>query len=492
MEIRGKRPNALVAILPIMIVMALLIWLVIIKGGAPHIAIVLGIAITSIIGRFYGYSWIEMRAQMVKAGAVTLPVIGILMTIGMLVGSWIISGTVPMLMVYGFDSLNPAIFLPAVTIVASIISLATGTSWGTLGTIGIAFMGIGEGLGIPMYMTAGAVVSGAFFGDKVSPLSDTTNFCANVTGSDLYAHIKGLMPSTIPAMVIAIVAYYFIGLGYTENTFNNTSVEELKTALNTSFVLGPYLLLPPIVVVGAALMRFPPIPSLFAGIVTAVILAVVVQGSSIEAILGTVMYGFRADTGVKFIDGLLSKGGLNSMMWIAGLMILTVCYGGLLERIRSIEVMVETIVLFVRGIGSAVLSNTIVVLVLIFTADLYIAYMISARVFCPITRGWKYSTTNVSRVMENSGTMMSPLVPWGAAGVFVSGNLGVPTIMYAPFAFACWIAPLFDILWGFTGYFLPKASKEEQNAWVEAKSKIAKDGKLIPISDWLDEKKEEK
>jgi len=408
----------------------------------------------------------------------------------MLVGSWILSGTVPILMIYGFDFLSPGFLLPAVAIVASVISLATGTSWGTLGTIGIAFMGIGEGLGIPAYMTAGAVVSGAFFGDKVSPLSDTTNFCANVVGADLYRHIKELMPSTIPAMVIGLVLYYFLGQQYAGNAFDNSNAEAVRTALNGSFTLGVYLLLPPVIVIALALMKYPPIPSLFAGIVAGVILAVFVQGAPIEAVLGTVMYGYRADTGIEFVDELLSKGGLNSMLWISGLMILTVAFGGLLERIRAIEVMVESIVTFATSVGAAVLSNTIIMLVLTFTSDLYIAYAVSARVFCPVTRGWGYSTTSVSRVLENSGTMMAPLVPWGAAGVFTSGNLGVPTIMYAPVSFACWLAPLFDILWGFTGLFLPKATDEERARWHKEDRKIAENGKLIPISQWMEKKGE--
>jgi NhaC family Na+:H+ antiporter len=477
-----QKPGLMMAVLPIVVTMALLLYLVVLKGGAPHIAIIVGLAITAIIGRIRGYRWESMQKAMVRAATVTLPVIGILMAIGMLVGSWIVSGTVPLLMLYGLDLVNPGFFLPSVCIGCSLISLATGTSWGTLGTIGIAFMGIGEGLGIPSYLTAGAVVSGAFFGDKVSPLSDSTNFCANIVGANLYKHIVQLLPSTLPAMIIGLVLYWYLGQEFAGREFANTNSEEAITALNVAFNIHTILLIPPLIVITAAIIKMPPIPSLFAGIFAAVVLAIFVQNESAEVILHTVMYGYTSDTGIEFVDTLLSKGGLNSMLWISGLMILTVSFGGLLEKTRSIEVMVESLQRFVRGIGSAVLSATLTMLLMTFTTDLYIAYTVSARIFCPMFRGWGRSTTNVSRVLENSGTMITPLVPWGAAGVYVTGMLGVPTIMYAPFSFACWLAPVFDMIWGFTGFFIPGATDQEKEVWRLEDRKFASNGRLMRAS----------
>lgn len=478
-----QRPRFFMAILPILVTMALLIWLVIIKEGAPHIAIILGIAITAIISKFHGYSWVELRDSMTTAAKECIPVIGILMVIGMLIGSWIISGTVPLLMVYGLDFLNPAYFLPAVVVIASIISLATGSSWGTIGTIGIALMGIGEGLGVPAYLTAGAVVSGGYFGDKISPLSDTTNFCSTIAKVELYQHIKGMLPSTIPALVIGLIAYYFLGAEFAAKPFDSANVTEVTAVLGQKFTLTPWLLLPAALTIVAALIKLPPIPSVFVGLAAAVVLAVIVQGASVSALLDTVMYGYSSDTGIKFVDELLSKGGLDSMMWVSGLIILTVCYGGLLEKIRTVEVLVEAIVATVRKVGTAVLANTVIMIVLTFTTDLYVAYTVSSRIFCPINRGWGYSTSTVSRVLESSGTMIDPLVPWSPAGVFVTGNLGVPTILYAPFAFVCWIAPLFDILWGYTGLFMPQASDDEVQEWNDNNRRIARNGKLVRIAE---------
>lgn len=478
-----RRPSFFVAILPILITMALLIWLVVLNDGAPHIAIVLGIAITSVIAKIYGYTWVELREHMIEIGKDTLFVIGILMVIGMLIGSWIISGTVPMLMVYGLDLFHPKYFLPLVTIVASVISLSTGTSWGTIGTIGIAFMGVGEGLGIPSYLTAGAIVSGAYFGDKLSPLSDTTNFCANAVGVDLRKHIKGMLPSTLPAMLIGLVIYYYLGLKFAGNSFEAGNITQIVSVIKANFNLSITLLIPPVLIMVASLSKLPPIPSIFIGLVSGVVLAFFVQGSSVNELLETVMYGYSSDTGVKYVDDLLSKGGLESMMWVSGLIILTVCYGGLLEKIKTIEVLVEGIVSVVKNIGPAVLSNTVIMIVLTFTTDLYVAYTLATKIFCPIKRGWGYSTTNVSRVLESSGTMIDPLVPWSPAGVFVTSKLGVPTILYAPVAFVCWMTPIFDILWGYTGYFMTKATHEEMEQWNDENRLIAKDGKLVRINE---------
>jgi len=233
-----------------------------------------------------------------------------------------------------------------------------------------------------------------------------------------------------------------------------------------------------------AIKKIPPLPTMFAGILTAVIFAAMIQGAPLEAILGTVMYGYRSNTGVEIVDTLLSKGGLNSMLWIGALMILAVAFSGLLQLIRSIEVLIETVVSFVRGIGSAVVSASVNMLLLIYTSDLYIAYTVTARVFSPIFRGKGYSGTNVSRILENSGTMMTALVPWGAAGVYITAMLDVPTLEYAPVAFVCWIPLFFDALWGFSKKFLPEANDEEKEEWIQEGRLIVRDGELLPASEF--------
>ena len=484
-EVNTKvKPNVIMAVLPLLITIVFLIYMVVMKGGAPHIAIICAITVTALMGKFRGYCWKDMLDSMVKAASSTLPTFGIVMIIGMLVGAWVISGTVPLLIVYGFEVISPGFFLPSVLLISAFISLATGTSWGTLGTIGLAFMGIGAGMGVPPYLTAGAIVSGAFFGDKVSPLSDTTNFCSGLVGVNLYKHIVQLMPSSIPSVAISLVLYWILGLKYAGQQIAASNTAEIMTALNGAFSLNPLLLLPPVIVIVLAIKKIPPLPTMFAGILTAVIFAAMIQGAPLEAILGTVMYGYRSNTGVEIVDTLLSKGGLNSMLWIGALMILAVAFSGLLQLIRSIEVLIETVVSFVRGIGSAVVSASVNMLLLIYTSDLYIAYTVTARVFSPIFRGKGYSGTNVSRILENSGTMMTALVPWGAAGVYITAMLDVPTLEYAPVAFVCWIPLFFDALWGFSKKFLPEANDEEKEEWIQEGRLIVRDGELLPASEF--------
>jgi Na+:H+ antiporter, NhaC family len=480
-----KKTSFIFAVLPILIVIASLIYFVIIKGGAPHIAIIVAIAFTAAIGRwFLGYSWKEMLDGIVKADTVLISVFGILLAIGMLIGSWVISGTVPLLMVYGLKIISPGFFLPIVLVTASFISLATGTSWGTVGTMGLVFMGIGAGLGIPAHLTAAAVVSGAFFGDKMSPISDTTNFCSGLLGVNLFKHIGAMLPSTVPSMVIAFILFGVMGLGYGDQQIAAGASEEIITTLNATFKLNPFLLIPPVIVLVLAIKKFPPIPTLFAGILSAVILAFIIQGSSVEAVLGTVMYGYWSNTGIEVIDSLLSKGGLNSMLWILALMLLAVSFSGLLKTLKSIDIITGKVISVIKGIGGASVAAVANMLLMIYTADLYIGYTMTASVFGPIFRGKGYSSTNVSRILENSGTMMGALVPWGAAGVYIASMLDVSVIKYAPFALACYLPFLFDILWGFTGKFLPKATDEEKKDWIEQDQMIIKDGNLISASEF--------
>jgi len=216
---------------------------------------------------------------------------------------------------------------------------------------------------------------------------------------------------------------------------------------------------------------------------TAVILALIIQGASVEALLGTVMYGYWSNTGIEVIDSLLSKGGLNSMLWISGLTLLAIGFGGLLKVFGSFEVFIAKVTSLVRGIGGATVAAVTNMLVMIYVSDLYIGYTMTANVFGPIFRGKGYSPSNVSRMLENSGTMMTALVPWGAAGVYVATMLDVSVLKLAPFAFACYLPFMFDILWGFTKKFLPKATDEEKKQWIEEGQLIIRDGELVPASE---------
>jgi Na+:H+ antiporter, NhaC family len=462
------KPSLLMAILPIALTIALLmLQLFVFDDFTPHIPLVLGIMIVGALGWWQGYRWSDMEAGLYKVVSVGLPSIAILMTVGMIIGVWILSGTVPLLIYYGLAILSPGIFLFASCVICAIISLATGTSWGTVGTVGLALIGIGEGLGIPLYLTAGAVVSGAFFGDKMSPLSDTTNLAAAVCGTDLWSHIGGMMATTGPAMLVALGLYAWIGTNYASDVaLQSESVVQISATLQETFALTFWLLIPPIVVLILAVGRFPALPSIFSGVVLGGIGAVVVQGVSIHDVFNAMQNGYSSDTGIEVVDQLLSKGGIQSMTWVITLVLIALGFGGMLERTRCLEVVLESILkiaksrfgLVAASTGSAIGTNAI-------TGDVYLSVALPGRMFAPAYRGRGLSTTNLSRSLEDGGTLVSPLIPWNVGGAFVAGTLGVDTLAYAPVAFACWMSLLFGLLWAATGWFVPAASDEERQSW---------------------------
>ncbi len=475
------KPTLLMAVLPIVLTMSLLIvQLFVFDDFTPHVPLALGIAITAALAWTQGYRWPHMEAGIYHVVSVGLPSIAILMTVGMIIGVWILAGTVPVLIYYGLEILSPGIFLVATCLICAVISLATGTSWGTVGTVGLALMGIGEGLGIPAYLTGGAVVSGSFFGDKMSPLSDTTNLAPAVAGTDLWSHIRAMVATTGPAMIVALVLYGIIGMGYAEGTLERDSVDLISNKLQETFYLSWWLLIPPIVVVVLAVKRFPALPSIFSGVILGGAVAMIAQGVSLHDVFNAMQNGYSSDTGVAAVDKLLSKGGIQSMTWVITLVLIALGFGGILEQTRSLEVILESILKIAKGrFGLITASTSASIGTNLVTGDVYLSLALPGRMFAPAYRGMGLSTTNLSRSIEDGGTLISPLIPWNVGGAFVAGTLGIPTLVYAPVAFACWLSPLFGLLWAATGWFVPNASDAERERWQEMGEPLLADGELV-------------
>ncbi len=474
------KPSFIMAVLPIVLTLGLLlIQLVVFEDFTPHIPLAFGILITGLFALSRGYKWNEMEEGIFQVIFIGLQSVAILMTVGMIIGTWILSGTVPMMIYYGLNLITPSLFLMVAMVICAIVSLATGTSWGTTGTLGIALVGIGNGLGIPMHLVGGAVVSGAFFGDKMSPLSDTTNLAPAVCGTDLFSHIRNMIATTVPAMIVSLIIYFVIGLNYSSGTMNSQSIEVYTAKIAETFYLSPLLLLPAFVVIGLAMKRFPAIPTLFAGVLAGSLTAVIAQGASIHEVFVAMQSGYVSTTGIASVDSLLSKGGIQSMMWVTSLMIIALGFGGILERTRCLEVILSSILTKVKGrfgiiaasMGASVGTNLV-------AGDPYLSIALPGRMFAPAYRGIGLSTKNLSRSVEDGGTLISPLVPWNAGGAYVAGVLGIETVVYAPFAFACWLSPMFGLIWALTGKFVPKATEEEKENWIENAEPIIVDGEL--------------
>lgn len=475
------KPGLFMAILPIALTLGLLlVQLVVFEDFTPHIPLAFGIVITGLLALLRGYRWKEMEDGIFRVIFIGLQSVAILMTVGMIIGTWILGGTVPVMIYYGLQMISPGLFLAVAMLICAVVSLATGTSWGTTGTLGIALVGIGAGLGIPMHLVGGAVVSGAFFGDKMSPLSDTTNLAPAVCGTDLFSHIKNMTATTVPAMVIALVLYIIIGLNYTADTMNAQSIEIYTTKIAETFYLSPVLLLPALVVIVLAMKKFPAIPTLFAGVIAGSLTALFAQGASIHEVFVAMQSGYVSTTGVPEVDKLLTKGGIQSMMWVTSLMLIALGFGGILERTRSLEVILDHVLTQVRSrFGIITASTGFSVGTNLVAGDPYLSIALPGRMFAPAYRGANLSTKNLSRSVEDGGTLISPLVPWNAGGAYVTGVLGIETLVYAPFAFACWLSPVIGLIWAATGRFVPKASAEEKKGWVDNQDTVMLDGELL-------------
>ncbi|WP_439861243.1 Na+/H+ antiporter NhaC [Pseudomonas sp. MBLB4136] len=471
----NNRPSLVLALVPIVLTLGVLgIQLFYYGDFTPHVPLAIGLAITALIGWFQGYRWKDIEDGSLHVVSIGLQSIGILIVVGMIIGTWIASGTVPLMIYGGLKLLSPELFLGVAMLMCAVVSVSLGTSWGTVGTVGLALMGIGAGFDVPMYWTAGAVVSGAFFGDKISPLSDTTNLAPAVTGVNLFDHIRNMLPTTVPAMLIALVIYLLAGFHLIgSQDVDASKIDQITNGIAQNFELSWVLLLPAVLVIGLALKKMPALPSLFAGALTGGILAMVYQGASLHEVFSFMQSGYSIDTGIKEIDSLLNRGGIQSMAWVITLVMIALALGGALERTRCLEVIVEAVLKRTRSFGSMQASaiGTSIATNLV-AGDPYLSIALPGRMYAPAYRGKGYSTLNLSRAVEEGGTLISPLVPWNAGGAIVIASLGLTVgegnfenLLYIPLAFACWLSPLIGIAYAYLGWFSPKASALERANW---------------------------
>lgn len=434
----------------------------------PHIPLAIGFAVTGLVGLSQGWKWRDIESGAFHVLHVAMPSIATLIIVGMLVSTWIASGTVPMLIYFGLELINPNWFLVASMLLCSIVSMSIGTSWTTTGTVGLALVGIGTAFGIPLHWTAGAVVSGAFFGDKISPLSETTNLAAAVTETNVFDHIKNMMPTTIPAMLIALMIYFFVGGNNDVDAAQLANIANYQQGLAAHFSFGVLPLVPLIVVIGLAFKKVSPIPALFIGFVIGGAIASYNYDYNLNEIFKIAHSGFSLATGSEALDNLLNRGGVTSMTWVITLMMFALAFGGALERTRCLESVVIAVLrstksfraLQTKAILTSFATNVI-------SGDVYLSIALPGRMYAPEYARVGYSRLNLSRAIEEGGTLLSPLIPWNAGGAFVIGALGLTfgdgdfsNLLYIPLSFACWLSPLLGIFYAQTGLFSKKADNE--------------------------------
>lgn len=416
----------------------------------PHIPMLIGTFFAAIIAMRAGFSWNEIEKSMFDGIYQALQAVVILAIIGVLIGIWLLSGVVPSMIYYGLSILKPSIFLVATVLICSITSLATGTSWGTAGTIGIALMGIAKGLSIPAPIAAGAIICGAYFGDKMSPLSDTTNLAPAVSGTDVFTHVKNMIPSTLVSYGLTIVIFLFMGFKFKSSITDVSAINAIRDGITASFNVSPLLLIPPLAVIVAIALKVPAIPGITLGIILGAIFGFIFQGSDLGSILSASYGGYVSETGIVAIDELLTAGGLTGMMYSISLTIIAMMFGGIMEKTHQLEVIVNAII---KGIKSAGGLVTATILTCIFSnatmPEQYISIVIPGRMYAQAYKDKGIHPKVLSNALEGAGTLTSALIPWNTCGAFLTGILGVATVDYFKYAFFNYLTPIVVIAFAF-------------------------------------------
>jgi len=473
-----KKAPYFFALLPIIVLVVLLAYNVFLfgdnsLGGANQLALLFAAATAAIVGIKFGSKWRNILDGIKKSISSTTPSLIILLLIGALAGTWLLSGIVPAMIYYGLQILSPEIFLFATAIIAAIVSLSTGSSWSTIATIGIALLGIGQALGMPTGLIGGAIISGAYFGDKMSPLSDTTNLAPAMAGTDLFTHIKYMMYTTIPSFAITLIIFLVIGFNFESS--GTQDVNRLLSAISNSFKITGWLFLVPILVIVLIIKKTPPIPALLVGTLLGGIFAIIFQpevvmsitnseslniSSAYTAIINAMGSDIAITSDNKMINNLLSTSGMAGMLNTIWLIICAMIFGGAMEATGLFRRVAAPIIKYADSTGSLIATTAGTCIFFNITAsDQYLAIVVPGRMFSNTYKKKGLSPENLSRTLEDSGTVTSVLIPWNTCGATQSAVLGVATFTYLPFCFFNLISPLMTIAYGYFGVKIKKLAQ---------------------------------
>ena len=447
-----KLPRLSIALIPVYALIALLYGAIRYLDASPHIPIILACSAAGLIALYLGYTWKHLLDSIVKSISIALPSILILLAIGILIGVWVASGIVPLMIDYGLKLLSPTYFLVASCLICSVVSLATGSSWSTIATVGVALIGAAQGLDISLPMVAGAIVSGSYFGDKLSPLSETTNLAPAVAGSELFEHIKHMLYTTIPSMLIALTLYLALGLYYDSNGTDIEKVHALSASLHEQFNLTPLLLLAPISILVLIAFKIPALPAILAGALFGGIFGMWIQEITVGEMLTAMQYGYVSETGNAQTDQLLSRGGMSSMEYTISLVLCSMSFGGLMEGTGMLKSIAQSLLNTTHKTGRVVASTVATCIGMnIIAPDQYLSIIMPGRMYKSAFQKAKLAPKNLSRCLEDAGTLTSPLIPWNTCGAWVLGALMVDPFVYLPFAFLNLISPILSVIYGYTG-----------------------------------------
>lgn len=466
-SIERKVPFGL-AIIPLLVMVVSMAVTIVKFEGDPHIPLIIGTVVAGLVAWFAGFKWDFIEEGIYKGIKMALPAILIIITVGMIIGSWIGGGIVATMVYYGLKIMSPSMFLVSISVITALITLAIGSSWSTMGTIGVAGMGIGMSMGIPAPMVAGAIISGSYLGDKMSPLSDTTNLAAGITGTDLFAHIRHMIYTTVPAFLIALGVYWYLGRDFSNAGVDNQQIIDIMNVIQANFVVSPWLLLVPAAVILLVAFKVPALPALIVGVFLGWIAQFTVQGGAIADAVNTLQNGFAIETGNASVDELFSRGGIQDMMYTVSLALIAMAFAGVMEQTGMLHSIVEKILKLARTARSLVVSTVATsFLTNVAAGEQYLSVLLPGRMYKKAYEDKGLHSKNLSRAVEDGGTVTSPLVPWNTCAVFIISALSVHPFEYAPYAVLNFTVPILSIIFALFGYkleFVEKVSKKAEAA----------------------------
>ena len=455
-----------------------LVWAIIKDaGGEPHIALILAACVAGIVAIANGWKWAYLEQGILASINRSMQACLILAIVGCMIASWMAAGTIPSMMYYGIKVISPKVFLVTACILCSIVSLATGSSWSTAGSMGVALIGVGTALGFPTYMTAGAVVSGAYFGDKMSPLSDTTNLAPAMAGATLFDHIKHMVYTTGVSLLIALVAYAVMGFMHASNNeVDMSTMTEITEFIKASSNISVLALIPPVFVIVAVALKLPAIPSLLGGVFIGVPFMfwnrVHIENAIEDSLENNIFYILNNGIGmgnipedasqvVEQLGSLLSSDGMQGMFWTISIILCAMCFGGIVDCTGIMGSFANLLLKVAKGRGGLVLATEFsCIFVNAVCCDQYLALVLPGRMFKEAFEDMRLAPKNLSRCLEDSGTITSNFFPWNTCGATMRSFLGVNSA-YIPYAILNWLNPIVSIIFGFTGITMTKMTDEE-------------------------------
>ena len=450
---RFKTPTFKLSLLALgSVIFSLVLCIMILKTVSIQVGLLLGIVFVTLISRTLSYKFNDLMELIKQSIGESTFGLWFFIAIGAIIAAWMAAGTVPAIIYYGLGFISPTVFLPAGFILCTVTALCTGTSWGTVGTVGIALIGIGQGLGIPLPITAGMIISGAITGDKMSPVSDTPNLTSMAAGADLYATIRAMIQTITPAFLITLALFIYLGLQYGSDEANLSVINETRQVLAANFNLNPVVMMPIVILLTLNVLKFPSLPSMAIAVIAGLVVAVIFQGASIPDALESLNSGFKIATGSDYVDPILNRGGIQSMMWTFSVAFMALSLGGVLSKVGYMEALITSLVKKAKTVGSL----TLLVMVSSITStaafgEAYLSFILNGELFKKQFDKVGLNRAMLARTVSEGGLMLAPLMPWTTFGAFVTATLGISGFEFAPYAFMSFLSPIVSVLMTYLG-----------------------------------------